>query len=180
MRISIPDCFMIAFFVGLVFGLVYEALRIVRLILRFKAAVFVCDIVFFVLAAFVVIKLSVLLGNYVRMYTIFGFGAGVFTYIVTIGRLLNLIESAASVAWRMTIGKLLKKIGGFMRKTFVGIIQKAKLGFVRVSKYFAQQPKIASKHLKSKGKKVYNEKRLDKIGEGENNVIKANVRRGLQ
>lgn len=180
MSVSIPDCFMIAFFVGLVFGLVYEVLRIIRLILRFKAAVFVCDIVFFVLAAFAVIKLSVLLGNFVRMYTIFGFGAGVFTYIVTIGRLLNLIESAASVAWRLTIGKLLKIIGDFMRKTFVGITQKAKSGFVRVSKYFTNKPEIASKHLKSKGEKVYNKKRLDKIGEGENNVIKANVRRGLQ
>ena len=164
MSVSIPDCFMIAFFVGLVFGLVYEVLRIIRLILRFKAAVFVCDIVFFVLAAFAVIKLSVLLGNFVRMYTIFGFGAGVFTYIVTIGRLLNLIEI----------------IGDFMRKTFVGITQKAKSGFVRVSKYFINKPEIASKHLKSKGEKVYNKKRLDKIGEGENNVIKANVRRGLQ
>lgn len=180
MSVSIPDCFMIAFFVGLVFGLVYEVLRIIRLILRFKAAVFVCDIAFFVLAAFVVIKLSVSLGNFVRMYTIFGFGAGVFTYIVTIGRLLNLIESAASVAWRLTIGKLLKKIGGFMRKVFVGITQKAKSGFVRVSKYFAEQPKIPSKHLKSTSEKVYNKRRLDKIGEGENNVIKASVRRGLQ
>lgn len=180
MNVSIPDCFMIAFFVGLVFGLVYEVLRIIRLILRFRAAVFVCDIVFFVLAAFAVVKLSTVLGNFVRMYTIFGFGAGVFTYIVTIGRLLNLIESAASVAWRLTIGRLLKKIGGFMRKTFVGIVQKVKLGFVRVSKYFSEQPEKHARHLKLTGKKVYNEKRLDKIGEGENNVIKANVRRGLQ
>ena len=171
---------MIAFFVGLVFGLVYEALRIVRLILRFKAAVFICDIVFFVLAAFVVIKLSVLLGNFVRIYSIFGFGAGVFTYIVTIGRLLNLIESAASVAWRLTIGKIIRKIGGFMRKTFVEIIQKVKGAFVRVSKYFAEQPEKRFRHLKSEDEKVYNKKRLDKIGEGENNVIKANVRRGLQ
>ena len=51
MSYSIPDCFMIAFAVGLVFGLVYEALRIVRLILRFGAAVFICDIAFFMLAA---------------------------------------------------------------------------------------------------------------------------------
>ena len=48
MYVSIPDCFMIAFVVGLIFGLVYEALRIVRLILRFKAAVFLCDVLFFI------------------------------------------------------------------------------------------------------------------------------------
>lgn len=63
MSYSIPDCFMIAFAVGLVFGLVYEALRIVRLILRFGAAVFICDIAFFMLAAAAVFKLSESLGN---------------------------------------------------------------------------------------------------------------------
>lgn len=180
MNVSIPDCFMIAFFVGLVFGLVYEVLRIIRLILRFKVAVFVCDVFFFVLAAFIVIRLSAALGNFVRIYTIIGFGAGVFAYIVTVGRLLNLIESAASVAWRLTIWKLLKKISAFLKKSFVGISQKVKFGFVKVSKYFSKQPEKRFKHLKSTGKKVYNNKRLDKIGEGENNVIKASVRRGLQ
>ncbi len=179
MNVSIPDCFMIAFFVGLVFGLVYEVLRIIRLILRFKAAVFVCDIVFFILAAGVVVKLSSFLGNYVRIYTVLGFGAGVFTYIVTVGRLLNLMESAASTAWRMTIGKLLKKIGSFSKKSFVKIKQKVKAGFVKISKYFSNLPENRLKHLKSNNKKVYNNKRLDKIGEGGNNVIKADVRRGL-
>lgn len=180
MSVSIPDCFMIAFFVGFVFGLVYEVLRILRLILRFKIAVFLCDIAFFVLAAFVVMRLSVVLGNFVRIYTILGFGAGVFTYIVTVGRLLNLIESAASVAWRLTIGRLFKKIGNSISKLFVGIAHKAKSGFVRISKHFNEQTKSLRKPLQSTGEKVYNKKRLDKIGEGENNGIKVVVRRSLR
>lgn len=179
MNINIPDCFMIAFFVGLAFGLVYEALRIIRLILRFKAAIYVCDIAFFLLAAFAVLRLSTALGNYVRMYTVFGFGAGVFAYIVTVGRLLNLIESAASVAWRLTIGRLLKKISGFIKKIFVGITQKIRAGFVRASKLFQNNRENHRTPLKSDSKKVYNIKRLEKIGEGEKNVIKADVRRSL-
>lgn len=179
MNINIPDCFMIAFFVGFVFGLVYEALRIIRLILRFKAAIFLCDIAFFILAAFAVMRLSTMLGNYVRMYTIFGFGVGVFAYIVTIGRLLNLIESAASVAWRLTIGRLFKKISVFFKKTFVGFTQKIKSGFVRASKLFEKKRENHRMDLKSNSEKVYNKNRLDKIGEGEKNVIKADVRRGL-
>lgn len=179
MNINIPDCFMIAFFVGFAFGLVYEALRIIRLILRFKAAVYVCDIAFFLLAAFAVLRISTSLGNFVRMYTIFGFGAGVFAYIVTIGRLLNLIESAASVAWRLTIGRLLTKICGIIKKAFVGIAQKTKAGFVKASKLFQNSRENSGTHLKSDSKKVYNKKRLEKIGEGEKNVIKADVRRSL-
>lgn len=179
MGVSIPDCIMIAFLVGFVFGLVYEALRILRLILRFKAAVYLCDIAFFILAAFAVLRLSTSLGNFVRMYTIFGFGAGIFTYIVTIGRLLNLIESAATLAWRLTIGRLFKKISLFLKKTFVGIAQKTKAGFVRASKVIGNNKENDKMDLKSDTKKVYNIKRLDKIGEGEKNVIKADVRRSL-
>ena len=46
--------------------------------------IFVCDVLFFILAAGLVFRLSMVLGNYVRVYTIMGFGAGVFAYIVTI------------------------------------------------------------------------------------------------
>ena len=73
MSYSIPDCFMIAFICGFAFGLVYEAFRVVRLILRFKAAVFVCDVLFFVLAAGLVFKLSMVLGNYVFMAALMSF-----------------------------------------------------------------------------------------------------------
>ena len=48
MAYSIPDCFMTAFAVGLLFALVYEALRIIRILLPFRAVTFVCDVLFFV------------------------------------------------------------------------------------------------------------------------------------
>lgn len=171
MYITIPDCFMIAFIAGLLFGLVYEALRIVRLILRFKAAVFLCDILFFVLAAFAVMALSKSLGNYVRSYTVLGFGAGVFCYIVTIGRLLNLAESAASIVWRKTIGKLLHSLGNSAKRAFVAFRQKTIALFGKLSKDLR-------KHLKFTPKMMYNIKEPQKYEEGERtHVIQAKVKR---
>lgn len=178
MSYSIPDCFMIAFAVGLVFGLVYEALRIVRLILRFGAAVFVCDIAFFVLAAAAVFKLSEALGNYVRVYTVLGFGAGVFAYIVTVGRLLNLAESAASIAWHKTFGRLINKTVYGVKKMFGIIAHKSADLFGEMSKHLDNARENHHKRLQSRRKTLYNKKRLDKIGESEEiHVIKATVKR---
>lgn len=171
MYISIPDCFMIAFIAGLLFGLVYEALRIVRLILRFKAAVFLCDILFFVLAAFAVMTLSKSLGNYVRSYTVLGFGAGVFCYIATIGRLLNLAESAASIVWRKTIGKLFHSLGNSAKRIFGIFHQKS-------TDIFGKYSKDIRKHLKFTSKIMYNIKEPQKNKEGEKtHVIQAKVKR---
>lgn len=176
MGFSIPDCFMIAFAVGLLFGLVYEALRIIRLILRFKAATFVCDIVFFALSAWAVCTLSKSLGNYIRVYTILGFGAGVFTYIVTLGRLLNLAESAASIVWRKTIGKFLHFIGRNLKKAFGGIAQISRVKLSRTAKYINGKRKSIPKRLHSGRKMMYNEYISENNGENRN-VIKAKVTR---
>lgn len=67
MAYSIPDCFMIAFAAGLIFAVVYEILRIIRVMFPFQVVTFVCDIVFFVIAAGAVTKLSLSLGNYIRI-----------------------------------------------------------------------------------------------------------------
>ena len=170
---------MIAFAVGLIFGLVYEAIRIIRLIMKFRIAVFVCDIAFFILAAMAVCKLSEFLGNYVRLYTVLGFGAGIFTYIVTIGRLFNVLESAASVAWRRTIGRLFHKIGAFVKGTFAKISHKTKAFFVKVHNYFDEQGKKHREHLNLNGKMLYNNEGNNiTIGEDEKaHVIKARIRK---
>ena len=169
---------MIAFAAGLIFGLVYEALRIVRLILRFRSAVFVCDIVFFILAAMFVCKLSEFLGSYVRLYTVLGFGAGVFTYIVTVGRIFNILESAASVAWRRTIGRALYKCTDLVRKIAGKVHHKAQRIFVKTHEYLDNQEKKLREHLHLNHKMVYNNVGNKNIGEGEKaHVIKAKVRK---
>lgn len=178
MSYSISDCFMIAFAAGFLFGLVYEALRIARLILRFKAAVFVCDTAFFMLAALAVLGLSEELGNYVRVYTVLGFGAGVFAYIVTVGRIFNLAESAAASAWRHTIGQLIHNIGNFAKEFFVKAAHKSQAGFGIIYKYCGSAREKCVKHLQTGRKMMYNKKKQPKIGEGEEvHVITASVRR---
>lgn len=178
MNVSIPDCFMIAFVAGLIFGLVYEAVRIIRLILRFRIAVFLCDIVFFILAAMFVCKLSEFLGNYVRLYTVLGFGAGIFTYIVTIGRIFNVLESAASVAWRRTIGRALNKCVRSLRNISGKIRHKSRDFFVKIHEYYLKIEKKRLERLHLSHKMVYNNVGNDNIGEGEKaHVIKAKVRK---
>lgn len=156
MYVSVPDCFMIAFITGFLFGLVYEALRIVRLIFRLRLVVVVCDIAFFVLAGAAVCELSKILGNYVRVYTVLGFGAGVFTYIVTIGRLFNVIESGASVIWRKTLGKLFHKTARIAHLFIDNITQSVKLFIGKVHENMPKPQKNPIFGLKSRDKIVYN------------------------
>lgn len=172
---SITECFMLGFLLGAIYGLVYEVLRIVRLILRFEAAVVVCDIAFFILAAQGVFKLSLILGNYVRIYTVLGFAAGVFAYITTIGRLFNAIENAAALAWRKTIGRLVAKIGRGAKKGFSAFAQFASRCFGKVANFSKRIEKNTQKLLHSHSKKLYNTKVDSARGSVNANVIKARV-----
>ena len=179
MNVSIPDCFMIAFTVGFIFGLVYEGIRIVRLILKFRIAVFICDIAFFILAAVAVCKLSEFLGNYIRLYTVLGFGTGIFAYIVTIGRLFNVLESAASVAWRKTLGKLFHRISVFFRKTIGKFSYNSKDFFGKIHDYLNKREEKRLERLNLNGKMLYNNEGNNiSIGEDEKAyVIKARVKK---
>lgn len=176
MYVSIPDCFMISFCVGLVFGLIYEALRIIRVILPLRFIIFICDVVFFMLSAFIIMTLSEILGSYIRIYTVMGFGVGIFTYIVTIGRLFNAAENAASNAWRKTLRKLLDCIANMLLKTFSKIAHKSKSIIGKYAEYRKVKMKNSSEDLKSDNKILYNKKELEKIG-GRTDVIKASVRK---
>ncbi len=180
MAYSIPDCFMTALICGFVFGLVYEAFRIVRLVLRVKPAIFLCDVLFFVIAAEVVFKLSMVMGNYVRIYTLLGFGAGLFAYIETVGRFLNMIESAAAVVWRKTIGRAVRFIAGKIKAVFGKIAQKTGEEFGKAAEILKSTRKRYSLRLKSDAKKEYNKVTHQNTGGSETgHVIKAKVTRSL-
>lgn len=181
MYVSVPDCFMIAFTAGLLFGSVYELFRIVRLILRVKTAVFVCDITFFALAALFLCKLSEFMGSFVRLYAVLGFGAGIFAYIVTIGRLFNLVESAASVVWRRTLGRLFRRISNLFTKSFGKLSQLCNKAFGYFHEYSSVHSKRRSKDLQLQTEKMYNDNKgnfsIDEGGNG--NVIKAKVTKSI-
>lgn len=181
MAYSVPDCFMAAFAAGLVFGLVYEVLRIIRLLIPLRTVTFICDILFFLLAATAVTKLSLTLGNYIRGYTVLGFGTGVFCYITTIGRLLNLLENAIMNSIRAVIKAFFRAISQAFRKLFGTIAHKTSLVFGEIHKNISRRLETLRNPLKSKPKIVYNKKRLkDNIGGSDSDhVIKAEVRRGV-
>ncbi len=178
MAYSIPDCFMAALICGFAFGLVYEAFRIVRLVLRVKPVIFLCDVLFFALAAEVVFRLSMVLGNYVRIYTLLGFGAGIFAYIVTVGRFLNLIESAAALAWRKTIGRAARFVIEKIKAALGIIAQKSGEEFDKAAKILRKAHKNHKPHLQSPPEKMYNNDIDQSTGGSETgHVIKAKVTR---
>lgn len=176
---SIPDCFMTAFAAGLVFALVYEALRIVRILLPFRAVTFVCDIVFFLLAAAAVTKLSLTLGNYIRGYTVLGFGAGVFTYITTLGRVINRLENAVADAVRAVLSAFFRAIGRALRSGFGFIAHKLSSVFGQIHKISQNALEKLRKPLKNKPQLVYNKRdhNIDNERSESGNVIHAKVKR---
>lgn len=179
MSYSIIDCFMTAFFCGLIFGAVYEALRIVRRIFSMKSVTFICDVVFFIIAGFFVFNLSLYLGNYVRIYTILGFGAGVFAYIQTIGRLVALIETILGKVWAATFGAAFLGISRFIKRYISAFAHKIGKCFGTINDFFGKFKKRSTSPLQSDNEKMYNTKRDIIIGERSEKkyVIQAKVRR---
>lgn len=179
MAYSITDCFMISFAAGLVFAVVYEALRVVRVVLPFRAVIFLCDVLFFVLAAFAVTKISVSLGNHIRIYTVLGFGAGIFTYITTVGRLLNIAENAVSGAVRRVLSAFFRKIGSGLSKIFGAIVHTSKDTFGKINKIRSSAMQKLHKPLQKSTSLLYNIKRhkASNGGSESGHVIKAKVTR---
>lgn len=178
---SFTESFMLAFAAGLVFALVYEVLRLVRIIFPLRAAIFVCDVLFFVIAGFAVVRLSVSMGNYIRGGIVFGFGAGIFAYITTIGRLLNLVENAIAGAVRSVLEAVFGFFGRICRKCFGFIAQKSSAVFGRINKICSDLSKKHSRDLKKDTHLVYNEEstKENSGGSESGHVIIAKVRKGV-
>ena len=166
MAYSIPDCFMIAFAAGLIFAVVYEILRIIRIMFPFQVVTFVCDIVFFVIAAGAVTKLSLSLGNYIRIYTVLGLGAGIFTYITTVA---GAVRSALSAVFRF-FGRIFGRLFGAIAHVWAGV-------FGEINKICLSAEKKLRKPLQNKVKIVYNKesRKVHTRGSETGHVIKAQV-----
>jgi len=131
--------------------------------------------------AVIVLNLSLYLGNYIRSYTIIGFGAGVFAYIQTLGRLVYALETALIFALDNTIGALLRSVADILRKTIGAFAHKTASQFGKIHDFLAVCRKKSSTLLHFPRTKMYNSKR-EKITIGEssrgNHVIKAKITRG--
>ncbi len=182
---SIIDCFMIAFLCGLAFGVVYELLRVTRRLLPLQIVTVICDISFFIAAAFFVFKLSLYLGNYIRIYTLLGFGSGIFAYIQTIGRLVSFLESIIISILKKTVGAFFKRIASSAKKAIGAFAHIVASRFGKINDFSKRTTKKTFFLLKSKHQMLYNTKRdiiysQDKNnGEsfGGKNVIHAKIKR---
>ncbi len=180
MVFGILDCFMISFVCGLIFGLVYELFRLIRRMIPVTIVVLICDICFFVAAGLFVFELSMYLGNFVRLYTLLGFGAGLFAYIQTVGRLISLLEMLFIRAISATIGALFLKIFTSLKNTIGIIAHNVTTAFGRFYDFSLRSKKSASSLLHFNTKRVYNVKRnIESYGEniGGNNGIQVKIRR---
>lgn len=184
MEFSIPDCFMLSFVCGLFFGLVYETFRIIRQICRLTIITILSDICFFLLSTFFIAELSMLLGDHIRIYTIFGFLSGTAAYVFTIGRLFNSIETALVLFFRKAFYSVYSKLKCFFKKRLGAIAHIVGSLFGKVADFSSNIQKKSLKHLHFTNKKMYNnnsildiEKESNSRGSEQNRVIKANVRR---
>ncbi len=180
MEYSILDCFMISFFCGALFGLVYEFFRLIRRMLPATIVIMICDICFFVAAGLFVFELSMYLGNFVRLYTLLGFGAGLFAYIQTIGRLFSSIEMLVIRTISATLGVLLARLFALLKGGIGIIAHNVATAFGRFYDFSFRTKKSASSLLQFNTKRVYNVKRdIETYGEniGGNNVVQVKIRR---
>ncbi len=180
MEFSILDCFMISFVCGLFFGIVYELFRFIRRLFDFRAVVFICDVAFCIAAGFFVFQLSMYLGNYIRLYTLLGFGTGLFAYINTVGRLAAMLENALAKVVSAIFGKVSAAVTSILKSTIGAFAHNASAAFSRFNKNSKRSKKIASTLLQFEDETVYNVKR-NIVQSGENiggkYVIKAKIRR---
>ncbi len=186
MVFNILDCFMISFICGAFFGLVYEFFRIIRRMFPLTAVIFLCDVCFFITAAFFVFNLSMYIGNYIRVYTLLGFGAGVFTYINTLGRIISFTEMLIINLWNNTVGALIMKL---IKRTqnAIGVFAHISANKFRAFDDFSKRTaKKLLSPLHFTPDKMYNVKRnivsserRSRIAEnnGGKNVIQAKIRR---
>ena len=180
MAYGILDCFMISAACGFFFGVVYEVLRIIRRIIKLNAVTFICDVLFFIIAGFTVVSLSLYLGNYIRIYTIMGFGAGVFSYIQTLGRICSMLEELLFKLLRNTIGIVFISVAKITRKLIGIIAHKSVCQFRKINDFFVRTKKKSTSLLHFRRGKLYNNKR-ENIAIGESSrgkhVIQANIKR---
>lgn len=173
-------CFLAA---GAVFGLLYEALRFLRMLIKHHAAVvFIEDTLFFVLCGFVSFIIALWVGmGYFRIYYIAFEVLGASLYFLTVGRLLNSLLRLATNALKKFFYTIYKKIKPKAAALFVPFTKKIKSWFGYIAEKVRTPVFNSKKHLKNREEMLYNNKvhsavQLNKGGEN-GGVIKAQIRK---
>lgn len=144
--------FLQSLLVGVALGVMYEPFRAVRALVRLPAwLVFVQDILYFVLAAFVTFSfmLSEEAGK-IRFALIIGELTGAALYLLTIGELINRLL--------IFVIRLLKRIiGSLWRRIFAPLLRLLSRPAVFAAKKLKKIFENAKIHLKTRAELVYNQ-----------------------
>lgn len=167
------------FISGIIFGLFYELLRFLRMLIKHHAAaVFIEDIFYFAVCAFVsfVISLSVGIG-YFRIYYIVFEALGAFLYFITVGRFINKLLKSVVKVIKKFIYAIYKEIQPKIAAAFVTIAAKIKLLFGKIAENMPKVEFYHQKGLKTTNKVMYNNKVPLSEGGESNRVIKAQIKK---
>lgn len=144
--------FMLSFLVGLVFGAVYDLLRIVRIVKKHhKTVVFIEDFSFVVFCAFWYFLFSTdLARGQIRLFVLIGMFIGFAVYLLTVGSITTRFASAIRMVY--------EKIESWLkRKIFTPIYTNIKKKIVQNYISLRKRIKSRKKNLKVGKNVVYNE-----------------------
>lgn len=166
------------FLTGFIFGLIYEGLRFLRLLIRHNAvALAIEDILFFSVFGFVCFTVSLMIGSgYFRLYyAVCAFFGGI-VYYFTLGKLLQLFFKRIIHGIKRFLRFVFRKILG---RVFGAIKHKLRPVFSKCNENIKSIVENTKKHLPKKRSVLYNN-RTDSEVKKEGvyaNVIKAEVRK---
>lgn len=169
------------FLTGFIFGLIYEGLRFLRLLIRHNAVVLAIeDVLFFSVFAFVCFTISLVIGSgYFRLYyAVCAFFGGI-AYFFTLGKLLQFIFKRIIGSIKRFLRFVFGKIRKILGRIFGAIKHKIEPVFVKCNKNIGTIVENAKKRLPKKRLILYNNKENSEVKkEGVYaNVIKAQVRK---
>ena len=169
------------FMTGFIFGLIYEGLRFLRLLIRHNAvALAIEDVLFFSVFAFVCFTVSLVVGSgYFRLYyAVCAFSGGI-VYYFTLGKLAQLVFKRIIGGIKRFLRFVLSKIGKILDRIFVVIKHKIEPVFVKCNENTKRVVENTKKRLPKKRSVLYNNKANSEVKkEGVYaNVIKAQVRK---
>ena len=144
--------FMLSFLVGLVFGAVYDVLRVFRIVKKHhKTVIFIEDFAFIIFCAFWYFVFSTdLARGQIRLFILLGMFIGFIVYLLTVGSITTRFAS--------TIRAVYEKIEGWLkRKIFTPIYTNIKNKIVQYYSSFKKRIKSRKKSLKVGKNVVYNE-----------------------
>ena len=143
--------FLLSFLIGLVFGAVYDVLRIVRIVKKHhKCVVFVEDFAFVVFCAFWYFLFSTELARgQIRLFILIGMFIGFIVYLLTLGSLTERLATG--------IRRVYERIESWIKsKIFTPIYTKLKNKIVQIYLSLRKRIKSRKKGLKVGKNVVYN------------------------